>query len=386
MDPARIWTPTTLADLEPRPVQAIRTPFPMDPTPEIEETLALLARVVDRYAGDPENAWAVSHGIQARGPRFKMLDGRNAIQGLFDTYAETWEAAGRLFPRFPLFKGEVKVEPHTDQILKILTDVGTLPTTQVRAQGRRFTVADLWRGTVARSYLDPAASRASYGSNDDIAWSLQAIAAWAPPRFAWTAVDGTSMTLDGFTSYARLVLDTETRFLAESLATGVPFERAGQGVFHYICGGAHLLQGTAYAVARGYGRAEDREAVRAQVPLWFHRLEGELALYDKALDSAPHHRTRLSVQRMAFTGHFLESMHKLAAYGLFQPTPTQARQLVHAAGQITRSIRTLREAGVLDHMPRLKARDMQLYLDVVGDSAHALFSLELALGRQPVHL
>lgn len=349
-----------------------------------EEAIALATRVVDRYAGDPFNAWAVSHGLQARGPAFRLLDGRPAVNGLFEDYAEVYDANGPSYLRFPNKKGDVRVEPHTDQLLKIMTDVGVSPHLPVRVGGQDFTVADLWRGAIARSYLVPKTNHASYGSNDDIGWSLQAIAAWAPPGFQWEALDGTPMSLDFFTSYANAVLHVETRCLAESLASGRPLEKKGQGIFGFICGGAHLLQGTAYAIARGYGTAADRVAMQKQVPLWFHRLVGEVRVYDAALDASPQLRLRIAVQLMAFTGHFLESMHKLAAYGIFIPDEGQRRLMRFSAEQAAGCIVALEKIGAYANMEKIRDKDMQLYLDIVGDSAHALFALELALGRSRI--
>lgn len=382
----RIWTPETIPQLVPVPSREVLTPFPMASDADFEEALTLLRRVVHNWAGDPGNAWAVSHGLQASGAHFKLLDGRNAVQGLFSDYAEEFGAGGHVFLRFPNMKGAVRVEPHTDQLLKIMSDVGVSPDTIVLVKGRKRRVRDLWYGSIVRSYIVPERNHASYGSTDDMGWSLQAIAAWAPPDFSWQAVDGTEMTLQAFTSYAHAVLITETRFLAEAMSRGQTVEKKGQGIFHYICGGAHLLQGVAFAIARGFGTEADRIAIRKQIPIWFFRYGQEMAHYDRMLQANPQHAIRLAVQRMAFTGHFVESMHKLAAYGIYLPDAGQRELVLNAARQASKAIHTLRELKVLDHMTSLRKQDEQLYLDVVGDSAHALFGLELALGRMAVRI
>jgi hypothetical protein len=54
--------------------------------------------------------------------------------------------------------------------------------------------------------------------------------------------------------------------------------------------------------------------------------------------------------------------------------------LIGAAQQIALTTQALQAAGVFQNMETLRTQDEQLYLDVVGDAAHALRGLRLATG------
>ena len=384
---AGAWTPERLADL---PLAAfstagrLTTPIPTDPA--YDEALARLGAVVDAHATDPTNPWAVSHGLLARGADLRLSDGRLAIDGLFADYAELVEIGGARLPAFPEARGATRIEPHTDLLLKAMTEAGVSPDRAVQVGGQPFTVGDLYRSSLATTWLDAARDHASFASPTDVPWTLQALAAWAPPDgLRWVATDGTAMDLRTLTTFAVAVLVKESAFMTDAMRQGTDFQRQGQGIFQYTCGGAHLLQGAAYAVARGFGGDAERAAIEAQVPLMFYRLPRELRIYDQAEAAMPQHRLRLTVQRLKFLGHFLESMSKLAILGFFQPDADQLAAMRGAADQLVSVVFALEKGGAFDKMDELRTQDEQLYLDLVGDSAHALRGLELALGRGAVH-
>ena len=376
------WNLASVAQLEPvLPTREGRTPKPIPPDPAYAAADALLAEIVNRYGGDPENPWAVAHGLLAQGPDFKLTNGEPGVEYLFATYAEELPAGGGAFVRFPTQKGKKRIEPHSALMLKNFAEIGVRPDRKVTVNGRPHTVADLYRGVLLSSWLDPARNHASFDSPNDVPWALQALATWAPEGpLRWTSTDGTEMDLDNLATFTVTVLVQETAFLQQAAAAGADFEKKGQGIFSYTCGGAHILQGASYAVARGRSTAKAKEAVLAQIPLWFYRLPKELTLYDQAMKQAPEHEVRLLVQRLKFAGHFLESMEKMAALGLFTPTDEQQKMLIGAAQQIALTTQALQAAGVFQNMETLRTQDEQLYLDVVGDAAHALRGLRLATG------
>jgi hypothetical protein len=198
------------------------------------------------------------------------------------------------------------------------------------------------------------------------------------------ATDGTVMDLDDLTSFDAAVLLQESAFMLQDMQRGVPFQRAGQPLFAYPCGGSHLVQGVAYAVARGYGTPRDRNVVEGQVPLLFYRLPIELGIYDQALREHRDYRLKLAVQRLKFLGHWLETISKMQAMGLFLPDATQLTTIEGAAQNLVVNVNDLHKQGAFDRLPEIRAKDEQLYLDIIGDSAHAVHGLELALGRGKV--
>lgn len=376
------WSAANIQDLQPvAPSHTSKVPVAIEPTPQLEAVLRTLGAVVDARATDPATPWAIGHGMVARGKDLTLSNGQPAVDWLFAQYAEPLEAQGTTLVQFPDKKLELRVEPHADLMLKAMTEVGVDPAHTVTVAGQPHPVADLWRGALLRTHLVPARNHSRYASPDDIAWSLQGMSAWAPPGLSWVALDGTPMNMDDLTDYAAAVLYSETRVLARSLETGQPFQRQGQGIFRYTCGGAHLLQGVSTAVMRGFGTDQARQVVDEQVALQFHRFPIEVAIYHQALTAYPEHAEKLQVQRLKFAGHFVESMSKLAAMGVYSPDAEQLAVLVSASDEIVDATARIEQLGLLSTLDVVRARDEQLYLDIVGDSAHGIRGLELALGR-----
>lgn len=388
-DPAQAapvtWTAATIAELQPRPAsQQATVPLPLPASPQLEQALATLGAVVDAEAVDPGNPWAIGHGLVARGKHLRLSNGELALDWLFAEYAEPFQADGHTLLRFPESRGSARVEPHADLVLKAVTEVERDPARTVQVAGQEHPLADLWRGSLLRSYLVPSTNHSRYSSPDDVAWSIQGLAAWAPVDLRWKALDGTPMDLDELTDFGAAVLYQETRFLAQAQQSGQPFQRQGQGIFQYTCGGAHLLQGVGLAVARGFGGEQSRRVVQEQSALMLYRFPVEAGIYQQALQAMPQHADQLQVQRLKFAGHYLESMSKLAAWGLWSPREQDLAVLQAAADEVVSATAALQEQGLLGSLDRVRARDEQLYLDIVGDSAHAVHGLELALGRRSV--
>jgi len=387
---ATVWTADTIDKLVPvAPTRRTTVTRPIAASPKYDAALQVLGGVVETWAGDPENPWAIAHGLLARGTAFRLVDEREGVSHLFTAVAEPRPIATSTGTRtllgFPKSLGEVRVEPHTDLLLKNMGEIGVPPDATFPSRAGTVAIADLYRYTLLKTYLVPAKNHSSFEGPNDMPWGLQALAQWAPPgELSWVATDGTPMDLDFLASFTVAVLTQESRFLFESMQRKQSFERKGQPLFSYTCGGAHLLQGASYAIARGYGTPMDRKAIEAQVPLMFYRLPIELAIYDEAVKGNPKHKVRLLVQRMKFLGHFLETMGKMEAMGLYVPDEQQAQALEGAAQNLVLTVEALQKAGTFEGMKALRTKDEQLFLDVIGDACHAVRGLELALGRGTV--
>ena len=379
-----VWTPETIDALQPVARRTPgSTPTPIEETPEIRAALATLDRVVTERASDPGNPWGMAHALLARGGDFKLADGRGAVAALFEDWAEPLSVGPHTLLRFPKERGGARVEPHTALLLKAMTEAGVDPQLAVRVGGAAHPVADLYRASVETTWLDISKNDASFSSPDDLPWLLQGLAAWAPPGdLRWTAVNGKGAQLSLLVRFAVAVLSKETAFLAEAMKTGNGFERAGQGIFRYTCGGAHLLQGAAYAVAVASTDGRERAAIEQQIPLFFYRFPRELAITDEALDAHPEHQLRLLVQRLKFTGHALETAEKLEILGFYTPDAAQAAILHRVVTELTATVAQLESIGAYASLDAIRAQDEQVYLDIVGDSSHAYRGLQLALGRQ----
>ena len=377
--------PAQIAAFEPVvPTRDGRTPTPLPDEDRYKSTAAFLEQLVRTRAAEPDNPWAIGHGLVAVGEDLTLSNGRLAVDHVFETYAERFEVDGHSFVRFPRKKGSVRVEPHAALMLKAMTEAGVSPDRPVTVQGKPATVADLYRGVLISAAVDPKTGRSTFTSPNDMPWALQALATWAPrdKDLEWTAANGTRMSLDDFSMLNASVLLAESQPLFDAIQAGAELQKRGQGIFKFTCGGAHLLQGTAYAIGRGHTTALGRKGMQGQVVLMFWRLPAELKIYDDLMQriDKEEHMILLLVQRLKFTGHFLETMHKMAILGIYTPSPEQQQVLVGAADQITLTVKALQSRGVFDRLDQIRSENEQLYLDIVGDSAHALRGMRLAMG------
>lgn len=363
------------------PTTASTTPFPVPATPDIEKALAVMGAVVDVHAADPENPWAIAHGLLARGGGFTLTNGQPAVPYLFERYAFEQELSGRTLVGFPRELDGVRVEPHTDLVLKNLTETDLPPDFVVTVNGQEHTLADLWHHSLLTTFLKKSDGTSSYDSPNDMPWGLAGLAAWGPEDLTWTSWEGTTMSMDDMARFLVHVLTQESGFMLEAMIGGQDFQKRGQGIFQYTCGGAHLLQGAAHVVARGYGGPQEREKLEAQGRLLYYRLPRELTIYQDAMGAYPNRRLVLLVQQLKFTGHWLESAHKLAISGLYTPDAGEQLMMTEVVGVVVDTVRELKALGAMDNLAQLRTKNEQLYLDIVGDSSHAIRGLELALGR-----
>ncbi len=381
--PVTVWTPENIGTLVPvAPTREGKVPWVLPANPAYDEALQSLASMVEKYAGDPENPWAVAHGLLARGKDFKLADGRPAIPQLFATYAEPRSIGTLNFWGFPQKSGEIRVEPHTDLLLKNMQEAGVAPDADFPHADKKISMADLYRYTLLKTFLVADKNKSSFEGPNDIPWGLQALATWSPgPELQWVTADGIPMDLDYLTTFLVAVVTQESAFMFQALQKGERFERSGQNLFNYTCGGAHLVQGASYAVARGFGGPKDHKAMEAQVILLYYRLPIELDIYQGAMARAPKMKGKLLVQQLKFLGHWLETTSKLSALGFYSPDATQQKLTETAAQKLVLTVQAIRDAGAFDNMETIRKSDEQLYLDMVGDGSHAIRGLELALGR-----
>jgi len=381
------WTPATITDLRPAPpAEKAATQHLLKVHPVISKVMKRLGEVVDNHARNPDDPWALGHGILVRGGDMTLPDGRPAVDHLFANFAQTFEAQGNQLVWFPEEKGNTLVQPHAELILKALTESDVSPERKVQVEGHTHTVADLYRGSVIRNYLVAETNHSSFASTNDMPWALQALAAWAPEELKWQALDGTQMDLDELTDFNAVVLKKETRFIAQAMAQRTAFKKKRQGIYQYTCGGAHLVQGVAFAVARGFGHPRGRALVQEQGPLALFRMQVELEQLDAAAKAQPTVAFQVYVQRLKLTGHTLETLHKMSAAGMLQTDERTTKAMQWVASEVVKSVALLDGHKAFDRLDRIKAKDLQLYRDIVGDSCHALRGLMLATGAGTIRL
>ena len=74
----------------------------------------------------------------------------------------------------------------------------------------------------------------------------------------------------------------------------------------------------------------------------------------------------------------------MAALGLFEASEAQQKVLKRALAELVATVAVLKGSHLLEQLDAIKAKNEQIYLDFVGDSAHAVRGLDLATGASQV--
>jgi len=352
-----------------------------------KEMAKVVKNVLEHYALQGDDPWAMGHALLALGATEKTVTDKSIVDAIFE-YAELENIHGVPYPMFPREhtkpQGTIPVAPHKDLMMKILIETGVPPEREVMINGSAFTVGDYYKASILRAYLNPQTNDSSYLSPNDMPWSVQGITSLIQPNQTWVSSSGMMGSADFFTQFLFAVLSQETTTLKRAMAAGANFKKDRTGIFQYTCGGAHLLQSAAYATARGFGNEQTKAELDTQIDLLFYRFPKELQLYDEIMKAQPEQKVRLLAQRLKFVGHFLETAQKLSILGLYKPNNQQIRLMQGAMDQLVLTIRALQQEGVYQSLYNLKANDPQLYRDILGDSAHALYAMYLFSGNRHI--
>ena len=387
---------------DPEPVPVDPTPPPAEkaptepPAPTVaqpggayrSEALQVLSDVIDREAGKPANAWALAHGVLAKGPDFAAIDGRRAIDVLVKDFLKAKKVGSfkGLQPYFPKTTDDgIPVEPHTDLILKTLVEVGLDIEAPLTSQEGAPTLERLLRGSRLRHDPDVAAKgSAAFPKPDDVAWSIQA---WCQPTGAgspvsWLTTTGEQEHMDTVSLQQLEMLEAETWFMRQAMVEGGTVQKRRQGIFAFTCGGAHLFQSVAACAAVGHPANENvQKRVQAQLDIYIWRVALETGLIEEAMRQAPKLAPVLYNQDVKFLGHFLESVGKAERDGLFVPTAEQRNLIDDAETRLLAHVLQMSRLGVYspDKLAMWwgKEATRQFYLDVVGDACHAWSGLQI---------
>lgn len=381
-EPAPPEVPAPQVQLAPPTRVATSTATMPEVPDEVRATRIVLDQLIREQALRVDNPWALGHALMVLGPKAALPDGRLAVDAVFEDWAVEVPVGDEVLVDFPQAAGAARIEPHSDTMLKFVAELGLDPQRPVTVQGKPHVVADLYRHSLWASWVD--GEQTSFSTWNDSTWALLGLSAYSPPGLTWTARGNHPMSMDAWTSAVVQHLVDDSDFLHVHMAHGSTYTKRGQGVLGYSCGGTHLVMGSAYAVARGFGTAEDRAAVQAQVPVLFYRIPIELEQLQETMLNHPDQRLVLASQQLKLTGHMLETLHSLAALGLYEPTAEQQAQLDRLAGHIVATVAVLQKFGVLDKLDTIRTEDEQLYLDFVGDACHAARALDLATGAASV--
>ena len=352
-----------------------------------KDTSIFLKKIIEQHAMSGDDPWAMAHAMLALGVNATTPSGVNVVDAIF-SYAEISNISKSPFPSFPKFvtrkNVEIPVEPHTHLMLKVFTELAVPPDQPISVNNISFTMADYYRGTILSSHLNPQSNVSSYESPNDMAWSVQGLLSLMNPNQDWRAANGQTMSSNFLGQFITAVIAQESNSLKQAMAAQANFKKDDNGIFKYTCGGAHLLQSVAYANARGFGNEKTLEEVQSQIDLLFYRFPRELQIYDDIMKAQPQHKVRLLAQRLKFVGHFLESAQKLSMMGLYTPNEDQIKMMQGALDQLVLVVAALDQEGIYNSLYNLKVNDPQLYRDILGDTAHALYGIYLFSGTRKI--
>jgi hypothetical protein len=332
-----------------------------------ERTEAGMRVLIDRYAVAKEDPWRIAHGIRGRGNQFTLAGGEPAVSHLLAAHTAEQEINGRRVLHVP-----ITVEAHSNLFLNNLLEAGVPRSYSFEARGRRYTIEDLIEGAKAR--FDPAQVH-----QNDIAWSLVALTTAVPPdKGKWVNASSQQVRLVELVEQAFQVAERATEGVRRTWAQNQPL--AGKSPIHdFTCGGTHLVYSLVAAVRNGYRVRNGEQRLRDQLGMLVYRMWAELELVDRFFARAPGGSSppvawfKLDA-KWKFLGHAFEVYNYTLAHRLFQPTPAEART-VDAARQVLP--RLAEEVEKLD-LNAVRAHNLELFRQMVGDTCHAYRGLRLA--------
>ncbi len=339
-------------------------PLPDEPLARGE---AILARVVRERCSDPAEPWAVAHRVLVEGAELRLPGGALAIEQIV---ARHLDPATLGFPR----RGADgrPIEPHPGMIAKTLLEVGV-------PLERAFTLRDGSQArlaAIARAHLD-AWTPGGEPELHDQAWLLEVAAGAADPRASALAERSLKVLARDQAYFERYAADPAKRYTK-------PFVRGDGGrpqpaeIHRYACGGFHLFQ----AVQRLHGGSAPSPLRRQHELLWV-RLDRETAYWEEKLTevgqrfpppAAAQHRRVILTQLLKLQGHALETHLRAVGAGAL---PRAAAEVEQGFAALARTVSRLHDQGIYADLDAIRKSMPQIYLDLVGDSAHALHAYRL---------
>lgn len=339
------------------------------PVPELSplDLEAFLENHVRRWAmKDPQNPWALAHALPIVGPDARLASGQTLVEAMLASTA--WQVTkGRSYPGY---LGEAPDgtprAPHRDVAIAALYQAKVDPATTFEIGKRPTTVGALYEGAL---WTFESPKDGGYGQ---LAWSLMAMAAVPGGQGEFTNFRGLSLDPQAFVEEAAVGLEKANAFLHQAQASGGPLVKRRQGVFAEPCGGWHYYEALARWLPKPGVGQKVQPILQRVTELSSYRVHAEGRLYDETHLKAPEHLQRLLwIQELKFFGHYLEAMGVARDGGVV----VRPEDIDFARRRLGQAVNALRELKAFDQMDAINAERHQSYLDLIGDSSHALQGL-----------
>jgi|GEM_PF-1087466 len=343
----------------------------------LKQITNILAAVIYRFGRDDKNPWLLSHSLLAIGKGLRMYDGSYAVDKLVSGFLKFKKVGKTVIPYFPQGDAKNRIEPHPYMHLKTLLELGVPLSYKFKAGKKTVTLKQLFKSNLDSFPDSPKKERLGV-----LAWRIFALYGQLPNnKWGWVNAKGKYVNLFKIIYQLFYFLDRQTTFLRTLKTRGVKtIQKRRQFIYKEPCGGFHLIQ----AALRWTGHPLFRNRKRlialrkAQIELLFYRLDGEMRLYSqmfKMYSKKPGHRFLILLQQLKFIGHFLETMVNLHKWKLFSPTKAQRLKIRYATKVLYVTVVLIYKLGYYHKLPQLKKASYQYYLDLLGDSAHALHAI-----------
>ena len=315
--------------------------------------------LISRYATDPQDPWAVAHGIRAMGKGFLLKDRQPAVVHLLTREVRLRELAGQRWPHFPL-----EVEVHPNMFLKTVLEAGVPLAQPVVAEGRKFTLRDLLTGAKLAFSFDPA----TFPPND-LAWSLIAFANTTPPDpGSWVNVHGQRVEMREVVAFGFRTMEEASAPVEQAYRAGRPLTEKAP-IHSFTCGGTHLLYSLCTAVNAGYREGRQAERLESQLDLLTYRLQADVDLIDRFYAGVAQHPQAPWFHldsELKLVGHGFEVLHYALRHRLFAPTANQEERMTAAWARLQK---TLAKVEGMD-LTLIKTQSPKLFQQFVGDTCH----------------
>ncbi len=319
------------------------------------------------WASDPSNPWALAHGITLEGRGFQARDKRLAADVIVTGFLRREGTGATQDLRFDPYAADgTPVEPHPALQVKTLLLAGYPLSHSFRTAWGPVTLGDLVK-ELKRDF------RTAKALSPQGAWTLDALSRVLSPGDTFTSGTGDTVRFAAVMDEALTTLEQAQAELLAGLRAGKPeVPKRKQGIYAHPCGGLHYFQAVAGWARHPTVRKAWGTRLTTQVDVLFYRLESESRQYQAASASAPpEYQLPLLVQQVKFYGHWLETLGRYREETGWKPDAAQARAVSRARELLDGAVRRLDASGAFQHMATHKARQYQLYLDLIGDACHA---------------
>ena len=348
-------------------------------------TAQLLATFLYEHGRDPNNPWLLSHSLLALGRHLKLKNGKSVVDHIVSTSLKKKVVNGVKLWYFPKGTHKHRIEPHPHMHLKPLLEIDVPMNRSFKVGKETVTLRQIFNSAL---HQFPAAPKGR--EIGQLAWIMSA-AYGNLAKGQWKWINAKNKEVNFFRQIWKSMkyLDKNTTFLRLFKNRGVKvipkMKLRNQYVYGEPCGGFHFQQAMFRWMGFPMFKARLATLMAAQIELMFYRFDAEMRLYMKLFRRYRRnagYRFLILLQQLKFSGHFLETVGSLRQWGLFTPDKLYKKRIRSAVKILCVTVLLIDRMkfyhkSQLTRLKTMNAQTYQFYLDLLGDSAHALHSLLL---------